>query len=63
MNVTQGNPNSVVKRFTIDKGTKIQVYDQATKKAYDYVRVDAKFSTNQSKHATFQFHFRNDPKQ
>lgn len=33
--------HTVEKRFTIDQGTPVRIYDSATKKTYDYVRVAA----------------------
>jgi hypothetical protein len=58
MQVTAGNPHSVEKRFTIDKGTPVKVYDPKSKKAYDYVRVDAKYTGN--KLHSFKMTFGND---
>jgi len=56
MGVNSGKNDSVVKRFTVD-GNAARVYDPATKKAYDFVRVDASFKNG------FVFTYGNDPKQ
>jgi len=54
MSVTTGKGHSVEKRFTID-GKAARVYDPETKKAYDFVRVDA------SVRKGFVFNYGNDP--
>ncbi len=51
-----GGGHSVEKRFQLD-GKPIKVYDATTKKAYDYVRVDASVKKG------FVFTFRNDQPQ
>ena len=54
MQVTAGKRHSVEKRFEID-GKAARVYDPETKKAYDFVRVDA------SVRKGFVFNYGNDP--
>lgn len=57
MGVTEGKPHGVIKRFTID-GSPARIYDPSLRKAYDFVRADAKFK---SKSGSFTFDYGNDP--
>lgn len=54
MAVTAGKGYSVEKRFSID-GKSSKIYDPGTKKAYDFVRVDASVKKG------FVFSYGNDP--
>jgi hypothetical protein len=53
MRVLKGEDHSVEKRFTVD-GKTAKVYDQSTKKSFDYVLVKASYEKG------FTFEFRND---
>jgi RHS repeat-associated protein len=54
MSVTAGKGHSVEKRFFVD-GNTTKIYDPGTKKAYDFVRVDASVKKG------FVFNYGNDP--
>jgi hypothetical protein len=54
MSVTAGKGHSVEKRFEID-GKAARIYDPGSKKAYDFVRVDASVKKG------FVFNYGNDP--
>lgn len=57
MKVGGGRSHSVIKRFTID-GKSIRIYNPKTKKAYDFLRVDASAKNEKT---PFVFTYGNDP--
>jgi hypothetical protein len=56
MQVTNGHPHSIIKTFQVDK-VNAKVVDPGSSRAYDFVRVDAKYSKTNS----FKMSYGNNP--